>query len=406
MAKIVNIGVLDVREIADKLAEQITEIANVGAIIENEESQLLLKNCKRVNIGATIKIPNDVKVKFISQNGEMILDKDYLEGLLEPVILLVNGSLFIENDVDINFLNEKIYSIIVNGQLICPKNLIGIIQSKGTVNGEALRYNNGYKYIEGNVMLTNRFLKGLKPNSKLAFEKLIVIEDIDIKLLEDRIANIQVLEKLILADELEDNISQYIDEYFSVDKTVLPNASGGIKYIDDDTSLNASSIKKYSHNVLYVDGDVEISLDEDIVFSEYIDKIICDTVICNEETYEIIKTSIGDDVEVKIIRGKLLENSGKMTLTGEMEGEVTIRNMGKLILDEKLDYDNFNTNVVSISNYGLILAPESKLNIVKNKVAENFGKVMSLEEKEKNAWNKFDQADEEILYANVGELKL
>ena len=406
MAKIVNIGVLDVREIADKLAEQITEIANVGAIIENEESQLLLKNCKRVNIGATIKIPNDVKVKFISQNGEMILDKDYLEGLLEPVILLVNGSLFIENDVDINFLNEKIYSIIVNGQLICPKNLIGIIQSKGTVNGEALRYNNDYKYIEGNVMLTNRFLKGLKPNSKLAFEKLIVIEDIDIKLLEDRIANIQVLEKLILADELEDNISQYIDEYFSVDKTVLPNASGGIKYIDDDTSLNASSIKKYSHNVLYVDGDVEISLDEDIVFSEYIDKIICDTVICNEETYEIIKTSIGDDVEVKIIRGKLLENSGKMTLTGEMEGEVTIRNMGKLILDEKLDYDNFNTNVVSISNYGLILAPESKLNIVKNKVAENFGKVMSLEEKEKNAWNKFDQADEEILYANVGELKL
>lgn len=406
MAKIINIGVLDVRDVTNELAQQITEIENVGVIIENEDSQVLLKNCKRVNVGATMKLPKDLKAKFITQNGEMKLDKDFLEGLLEPVILLVNGSLTIENDIDINLFDEKIYSMLVNGELICPKNLAGIIQSKGTVNGETLRYNNGYKYIEGNVKLTNRFLKGLKLNSKLAFEQLMAIEDMDIKLLEEKIANIQVLDKLILVDEIEDNISQYIDEYYSVDKTILPNTDKGVKYIDDDISLNDSSIKKYDNDVLYVDGDVEIFLDEDVEFSKYIDKLFCDTITCNEKTYEIIKGSIGEDVEVKIIKGKLLKNSGKMTLTGEIEEEVTIRNMGKLILDEKIDYDNFDMNVVSISNFGLILAPENKLSIVKNKLKENFGKVMSLEEKEINEKNKVDQKDEEILYANVGELKL
>ncbi|WP_168170155.1 hypothetical protein, partial [Pyramidobacter sp. C12-8] len=72
------------------------------------------------------------------------------------------------------------------------------------------------KYIEGNVKLTNGFLKGLRPNSKLAFKQLELVEDVDIKLLEEKIANIQVLEKLILVDELEDNIAEYIDEYYAV----------------------------------------------------------------------------------------------------------------------------------------------------------------------------------------------
>lgn len=406
MARIENIGVLDVSDIVPELAQQITEIANVGVIIESEESQILLKNCKKINIGATMKLPKDVKVKFIIQNGEMKIDKDFLEGLLDHIIFLVNGSLFVENDVDVNLFDEKVYSMIVNGELVCTKKLAGVAQSKGTISGKFLKYNNDYKYIEGNVKLTNGFLKGLRPNSKLAFKQLELVEDVDIKLLEEKIANIQVLEKLILVDELEDNIAEYIDEYYAVSKILIPDGVKDIRYIDDDISLNDSSIKKYNHDVLYVDGDVDVFLDNDVMFSKYIDKLFCNTVICNEKTYEIIKDNISNDVEVKIIKGKLLKNSGNMTLTGEIEEEVTIRNMGKLILDEKLDYDKFDMNVVSMSNYGLILAPENKLSIVKNKLVENYGKLMSLEEKEINEKNKADQVDEEILYANVGELKL
>ena len=403
MSKIENVGVLDVRDIAEDLALDIAKIENIGMLIESDESQVLLKNCEKVNVGATVKIPKEVKIKVIVQNGEMKIDRDYLEGLLEAVAIMMNGSLTIENDVDIKLFDEKVYSVIMNGELVCSKKLAGIVQSKGLVNGKIIKYNNDYKFFNGNFKLTNGFLKSLKPNSKLAFEQLLIIEDVDIKLLEEKISNIQVLDKLIMVDEYEDEISPYIDEYYAVNKTLVPQGVKGVKYEDDDICIDDSSIKKYDHTVLYVDGEVEIYLNDDVAFDQYIEHLICDTVICDEKTYDIIKNSLDDDTEVEIIKGKLLKNKGKLILSGDLDEKVTIKNMGKLVIDENLDFEKFNENVVAIVNYGLIEAPEDKLNIVKNKVTDNYGKIRAPKEEKPE---ELPEDGEKVLYGNVGELKL
>ena len=403
MSKIENVGVLDVRGIAENLALEIAKIENIGMLIESDESQVLLKNCEKVNVGSTVKIPKEVKIKVIVQNGEMKIDRDYLEGLLEAVAIMMNGSLTIENDVDIKLFDEKVYSVIMNGELVCSKKLAGIVQSKGLVNGKIIKYNNDYKFFNGNFKLTNGFLKSLKPNSKLAFEQLLIIEDVDIKLLEEKISNIQVLDKLIMVDEYEDEISPYIDEYYAVNKTLVPQGVKGVKYEDDDICIDDSSIKKYDHTVLYVDGEVEIYLKDDVAFDQYIEHLICDTVICDEKTYDIIKNSLDDDTEAEIIKGKLLKNKGKLILSGDFDEKVTIRNMGKLVIDENLDFEKFNENVVAIVNYGLIEAPEDKLNIVKNKVTDNYGKIRAPKEEKPE---ELPEDGEKVLYGNVGELKL
>ena len=403
MSKIENVGVLDVRGIAENLALEIAKIENIGMLIESDESQVLLKNCEKVNVGATVKIPKEVKIKVIVQNGEMKIDRDYLEGLLEAVAIMMNGSLTIENDVDIKLFDEKVYSVIMNGELVCSKKLAGIVQSKGLVNGKIIKYNNDYKFFNGNFKLTNGFLKSLKPNSKLAFEQLLIIEDVDIKLLEEKISNIQVLDKLIMVDGYEDEISPYIDEYYAVNKTLVPQGVKGVKYEDDDICIDDSSIKKYDHTVLYVDGEVEIYLKDDVAFDQYIEHLICDTVICDEKTYDIIKNSLDDDTEAEIIKGKLLKNKGKLILSGDFDEKVTIRNMGKLVIDENLDFEKFNENVVAIVNYGLIEAPEDKLNIVKNKVTDNYGKIRAPKEEKPE---ELPEDGEKVLYGNVGELKL
>ena len=403
MSKIENVGVLDVRGIAENLALEIAKIENIGMLIESDESQVLLKNCEKVNVGATVKIPKEVKIKVIVQNGEMKIDRDYLEGLLEAVAIMMNGSLTIENDVDIKLFDEKVYSVIMNGELVCSKKLAGIVQSKGLVNGKIIKYNNDYKFFNGNFKLTNGFLKSLKPNSKLAFEQLLIIEDVDIKLLEEKISNIQVLDKLIMVDGYEDEISPYIDEYYAVNKTLVPQGVKGVKYEDNDICIDDSSIKKYDHTVLYVDGEVEIYLKDDVAFDQYIEHLICDTVICDEKTYDIIKNSLDDDTEAEIIKGKLLKNKGKLILSGDFDEKVTIRNMGKLVIDENLDFEKFNENVVAIVNYGLIEAPEDKLNIVKNKVTDNYGKIRAPKEEKPE---ELPEDGEKVLYGNVGELKL
>ena len=401
MSKIIGIGMLDVRNISEDLAQEITKIEDIGTLVESDESRVLLKNCEKINVASTIKVPKEINI--IIQNGKMKVDRDYLEGLVKSVSIMVNGILTFENDIDIKLFDDKVYSVLLNGKLICTKRLAVAVQSKGIINGKIVNYNNDYKFFSGSFKLTNSFLKSLKSDSKLAFEQLIIIDDIDIKLLKEKISNIQILDKVVMLDEYEDEISPYIDEYYTVNKTLIPQGSGGVQYIDGDISIDDISIRKYDHNVLYVDGDAEIYLKDNIVFDQYIEHLICDAVVCDEKTYEIIKDGLDKNVEVEIIKGKLLNNKGKLILSGNLEEEVTIRNMGKLIFDENLDYEKFNENVASIINYGLIEVPEDKLNTVNNKITDNYGKIMTpKEEKAEESNNDM----EKILYGNVAELRL
>lgn len=401
MGKIKNIGVLDVRNIDEELAQKVTEIKNVGILIESDNSQILLKDSSKINIGSTIKVESGLNVRVITQNGNMEVDRDYLEGLLDPIIILGNGKLTFDNDIDIQLFDDKIYSVIVNGELYCPKKLAGVLQSKGIVNGKLFRYNSDYNFLNNNINLTNRFLKGLNSNSKLAFKNLFIVEKIDMDLFKKKILNIQVLDKLILAKEFEDEIPKYIDKYYEVDKIIVPGEFKKFKYVGDDISIDDISIKKYNHTFLYVNGDIEISLEDDLVFDNYIEYLICDKIICNKKTYEMIKSNIDECVEVEMIGGKLLKNKGKMIISDILE-EVTIVNMGKLVFDEKLDYEKFNKNVTAIINYGLVEVPEDKIDTVKCKVKDNYGKIRAKEDDE----IKDDETEEEILYANMGELKL
>lgn len=157
MAIIKNIAVLNVMDIKEEVAKEITELKNIGLLMESDRSQELLSKCKKTNIGATIKIPTELNLKIISINGESNIDKEFLESLVDPAIFLVNGSIQIANDVDKQLFNEKIYKILLNGNLVCPKKLKGIIGAKSMINGLTNCYNNDYKYINETVRLDNRF---------------------------------------------------------------------------------------------------------------------------------------------------------------------------------------------------------------------------------------------------------
>lgn len=402
MSKITNIGALDIRGINEEVAKKVSEIENIGILIEDDRSQLLLKDAKKVNIGSTVKLPSNEEVNLIIHNGKMKIDTEYLEGIINKIIILINGRLVFEKDIEPNLLNEKIHSIILNGELICPKKLSGLIQSKGTINGALTSYSTGYTFFNENIKLTNKFLKGIRKDSKLSFKNLIILEPLDLKLLEEKISNIEILKKLVVLEEYEDEMLQYIDDFYSVNKVIIPTSEFEVKYINEETNIDDSSIKKYSGNLVYIDDEVEINLSEQIDFGKYIKHLICEKIVCNEKTYEIIKNNIGKNIEIDIIQGKLLKNSTKLVLTGKIEEEITIRNMGKLVLDAEFDYDSFIKNVIYIENFGSIKVPEEKISLVKAKVKKNFGVIKS----DKGAEEKKTEKEENILYANMGELKL
>ena len=130
MGKITNLGVLDVREIKEDLAKEITQMENIGLLIESDESQVLLKHANKINIGTSMKIPLGLNLKFVMKNGEMIIDKEYLESIVDPIAIIMNGILVFKKGIDPKVLDEMIYTIVLNGRLISPKKLSGLIESK------------------------------------------------------------------------------------------------------------------------------------------------------------------------------------------------------------------------------------------------------------------------------------
>ncbi len=404
MAKITNIGVLNVMDIKEEIANEITELKNIGLLIESDKSQALLSKCKKINIGSTIKIPLDLNFKIIATNGESKIDKEFLEGLIDPVIFLVNGSMEISNDVEVQLFNEKVYKILLNGTLICPKNIKGILESKSTINGLTHCYNSDYKYISKNIRLNNKFLKGLKNNSKLAFDKLIIIDKIDLNLLEERIANLQILNKLIMSEEYEDKISQIVDEYYDVNTIVVPEGEGEIKYFSEKIIIDDKFIREFNRDTLFVDGSVEIYLKEEIKIADHIKFLACESVICNKEYYNQIKDVVADGVDIKIVEGRLIDNLGKMVLSEDYNANdrVTIRNYGKITVEESYDIKKLE-GIASIINFGAIEVPLDKMSALKSKIKENYGKI---KEKVNDEGVKLDKEDEDILYSNIGELKL
>ena len=407
MSKILNIGVLDVREIKEEIAKEITSIENIGLLIESDESQKLLAHVSKQNIGASIKIPIDKDIKLVLNNGDLKVDRDYLEGIDGNLALIINGDLRFTEDVTSQLINEKVYLIIINGNLMCPKNISGTILSKTTINGSTIIHKSRYIFFPGVTQLTDRFLKRFREKSNISFEKLIIGEELDINLLNEKIDSIEVVEKMISLDKYEDDIYPFIDEYYDVATDIVPYDSNGIKYIQGDTKLHDSDVQSYSGIVLYVDGDLELDLSENIDFKQHIDYVICDKIILNDNIYSKIRDVIGTDVEVEIFSGRLMINKGKMIISDNYNQKVSIKNMGKLIFEESVDAENLEKFIYSIDNYGVIEAPANLINALNNKTNKNYGKIRNqLPKSDNQEVNDKEKEKQDIMYTNMGELKL
>lgn len=404
MSRILNIGVLDVREIKEEVAQAITSIESISLLIESDKSQNLLKHVKKVNIGSSIKIPIDDNIGILKNNGSVTIDKEYLEGVQGLLAIMVNGELRFTGDVTPQLVEDKIYLILINGKLIFPRSIAGTLLTKTTLNGIILSHKSEYVFFPGTTELSNRFLRGLRVKSKLSFEKLVLGERLDPGLLNEKIANIEIVKKLIAIEEYEEDIYPLIDEYYAVEAELIPSKAKGIRYVNDDLKLTAEDILDYDEMALYVDGDVEMDLDKNLNLARHIKYLVCDRLTVDKDHYPQVKDILAPGVQVEIISGKYLVNKGKMSIAENLKERLSIKNMGKLKFEDAVDAKNLEKYIQTIDNYGLIEAPAKLLAVLNDKVNKNYGKIKEIlldsEDKEET------QEGEDIMYRDVGELKL
>ena len=159
-----NVGVLDLRTTSAEVIEQIAEIGNVGVLFYTPETAVLLPRLKIRNLGVSIEVPADAR--FI--NGEMSLYADAFAEGMAPLSLVVNGQLFVGPDVSSEMLNNYLTRITVNGQLICPRHVLGVLESKlDHQNGQLYTYEKDVQLVRGKLELTAAYLEGLNDAAQL-----------------------------------------------------------------------------------------------------------------------------------------------------------------------------------------------------------------------------------------------
>lgn len=399
MGVIRNIGLLDTRNITEEMANEITEIKNIGSIVENNKSREMLVKAKKQNIGLSIKISDEAEL--IIRNGKLEIDNDFLKYLKNKIAIMINGVVIFKKDIDIDILDEKLEIVNINGKLISPKELSGIVNSRSQINGISIYYDSETTFIE-KLYLDNNFLEKIDKSLKFSVCELIAIEELNENLIENNLSNIEILENIIITENNEAKLKNKIQDYYSVEKELIPSYMDRVRLIDEDMSINDRNIKRYNGEYIYCREEVEIYLEEIEEVEKYIKFLFAKKLTTNNKTYEKIKDVLMGDIEIVLVEGRIVKNKGSMILSSKINEKMAIENMGSLTIKDDIEVESFIENIEFIENYGVIKVGEEIEEIVRNKIKNNFGSIKIIGEE-----NKVEKEKEEnIIYENLGSLTL
>lgn len=395
--KIVNIGTLDVRKVSKEIVEKIGEMVNIGTYITNDESEQLLCDVKKMNVGNVIK--TDEQLDILTINGNIILDKAYFTSIEGQAILTINGKASIDKDVPIELMLQKIHSGTVNGVVIVPSNLSGVMKTKFAINGIVSVYDQNKTYLKQDILLNEDFLLSYFGDENIALNTLVAVDHIDLNAFSEVLGSIQVLKKLVIT---RDNIRK-LKSYLDIDQNNVLIVEAPVHYISTKAKLDEELISLIGSKHLMVDGELLIE-DATILkgLGDY--KINAKKILCHKNDYELVKSyCIKDNIAIGFIELQPFNNYSTMVINKEyMKSLKTVKiiaNYGSLRFDNDINDLEVDNLLLDIKNYGHVLIPENTDQAFYDLVTENYGHI--------NKKNK-DKEDvsEDVLYGNMGYLVL
>jgi len=398
--RIINISVIDARGVSEDIAGRISSISNVGTIILNDKSELLLMDIPKTKIGSIIK--TDDELEFVTINSKMTLDPYFLSDFNKKLFLTVNGVLEVEKGVSMDKFNGAIMQGTVNGKAIVPKTIASVIKTKMTINGVLLEYNPEHTYVSGAIKLNNEYLETYFGERKVSVQKLVATEKFDVETFVEEFDKIEVLSHLIATKA---NI-KLLKPYLMVDQNNITIVAENTYYIDDKAELTLDLIEEAKGRNITVNGALDIK-DESVL--EYLNdiKLKAKKIVCHEELMDRVKSYCLSDQQVIVSRKKKSHvNYGTRTLNKafieSFKTSTRYENYGTLTVDEDIKEVDFDRNVFKIENYGQVLYNDSVEGIVTKLVASNYGAVSNLSKKAEETKASAD----DIMYSNMGLLEL
>ena len=400
-----NIGVLDLRKTCVESMSSMT-IGNVGALLYSRETAHLLARIKAAvgNLGSTIEAPADAKV----YTGLYELRRGIFKDQESPIDLVVSGLVVVDPEVPEEEIASGLGSLIVIGHLVCPENLVGIIQAKTQrLVGKQTVYPPGSRLVLDSLSLDEAFLRSLKEGTIL-----MVVGNLNIKqllsdlLLEQKLGGLHVTGRTMFHEENAAFLLARMQDGPNLDNTTtIPR---GHELIERPLTLNNDSLQSLPSSRLYCTRLVQVEPDtEPAALDDRLESLVSrDMVLCPTAVAEVIHRKC-DVTKTQLVtyEGTLWLVDGVQNLFDSsfefMEGKATLVVTGVVTISPDIEPAVLADRLAKVHNKGFISCTPQQMGAIQARLGISSG---VLEDSTKQGED--DDDEKGAVIGNVGYLAL
>ena len=373
-----NVGVLDIRNATEDTISSVRSIGNVGTVVHSPETARLIPLLSIGNVGGYLEVTGDFRI----HNGHLTITRNFFSGLSSSLSLLVNGHVQVDSDVDAADIESNLKTLAVNGHLMCPESLIGVIQSSiREMNGQVQTYAPGDKLHLGRVRIDDLYLRSLPDNTTLAVVgRIVMTEVVSNDLITQKIVKIKHVGRLrVRGENAEAILSRMEDTSSDSTASIIPE---GYTIIDhqvvlDETILDSLATKKlYCADWVIVDEELEAE-----VLENKLDALIAQRgVVCPQR----LKAQVASKTDLTQTRLVFYDDSlwlvdGELNVLPSrfeyMEGNSTLVVFGELGIDASVEPGTLADRLVSVHNFGEISGTADQIGAIQARLASGDGEL-------------------------------
>ena len=372
-----NVGVLDIRNATEESVDSIRSIGNVGTIVHSPETASLASRLSIGNVGNYFEVTGD----FRTHNGHLTITRDFFKGLSSPLSLVVNGHIQVDADVEHADIEANLAGLSLNGHLMCPENLVGVIQGKiRNMNGHIQTYVPGDRLYLGRLRIDDTYLRTLPDDSTLTVVgRIVMTEIVSNELIAQKIAKIKHIGRMRIREEnAEAILSRLDDSPTESGVSVIPEGFAPIDHqlvLDEATLDSLQSRKLYCTDWVIVDD----SMDAEVLDSK-LDALVAQGVVCPER----LKAQVASKADLTQTRsvfyaGNLWLVEGELRVMPSrfefMEGNATLVVFGELNIDSAVEPGTLAERLVSVHNFGEISGTADQIGAIQARLASGDGEL-------------------------------
>jgi hypothetical protein len=373
-----NVNVLDIRKATEASVSQIGMIGNANVVLYSAETANLLSHLNFGNLNVSAELPGGDNVQMLL--NKTTINHDYFGNKTTPEFLAIMGKVMFEGDVTVDDIAKNISGMVLMGKIICPENLMGVLQSKSKMTAGKIE---GYPHLSqvmiGDLLLDESGLNALPDQSEIAVVGSVtfpvVVPD---QLIERKLARLYASGGIKCHEENAPALLKRLHER-SREITTIP---AGYEWIEQPILLDDFILAQKAGRKLFCSGKVQIDAE---VSAAALDGglsalISEDGVICPSGLKEVIARKC-DLLKTKVTfyDGRLWIVENEQTLLPSfleaLEGKLTLMVSGCLKIAQSIEPKLLADKLAKVHNEGLIQCNTAQMGVLQLRMGKNDGAI-------------------------------